>query len=76
MTSRLARIGDAISQLLNVIIYNGSPNYSISGDAYRKNRKRVVAIVDFISYEGHCKAAYENDIKNASDLLLESVTTS
>lgn len=71
MTSRLARVGDAISQLFNVIIYNGDPNYSISGESYRKNRKLTMKLIDKIFYEGHCKSAYRDDLDRASKLLIE-----
>ena len=40
MTSRLIRLGDALSQFFNVLIFNGDSNYSISGDAYRFRRAR------------------------------------
>ena len=48
MTSRLIRLGDALSQLLNVLIFNGDSNYSISGDAYRLKRERLRKFIDWI----------------------------
>lgn len=68
------RVGDAVSQLLNVLIYwrNGSANLSISTDAYRQNRVRTMAVIDFIFsiYEDdHCKKSYLNDVARAQMLV-------
>ena len=72
MTSRLIRLGDATSQFFNVLIYNGDPNYSISGEAYRKGRVRTQAFIDalFSPFEkDHCRKAYENDVAKARALV-------
>ena len=69
------KIGDALSQVFNVIIFNGDPNYSISGDSYRLNRKHLRIFIDclFSVFEqDHCKLAYYNDIEKAR-LLLKQV---
>ena len=71
MTSRLIRSLDALSQMGNVIIFNGDPNYSISGEAYRKGRK-LRYVIDFIfsPFErDHCRLAYENDLRKARELV-------
>lgn len=74
MASRLTRVGDAISQILNVIIFNGDPNYSICGDAYRYKRERLRRVIDWIASpmeKDHCRTAYENDVAKARRLVAE-----
>jgi hypothetical protein len=74
MTSRLIRAGDALSQFFNVLIFNGDPNYSISGDAYRLNRKRLQSFIDklFSPFEdNHCETSHLNDIRKAEAILAE-----
>jgi hypothetical protein len=74
MTSRLHRALDATSQLFNVLIFNGDPNHSISGDAYRFRRRRLVRVIDYIFShweDDHCKKSYYNDVSKASALLRE-----
>ena len=75
MTSRLVRLGDAVSQFFNVLIFNGDPNHSISGDAYRFGRYRLAAFIDwlFSPFESdHCRNAHINDLEKARRLLCES----
>ena len=72
--SYLVRIGDALSQLLNVIIFDGDPNYSVSGDAYRLKRGILRAVIDWLAspWEAdHCLMAYLNDVDKARKLLLD-----
>lgn len=74
MTSRLIRALDALSQLGNVLIFNDDPNYSISGEAFRKGRCRWQAFIDFLAapFESdHCRKAYENDVAKALVLMLD-----
>ena len=73
--ARLIRLGDATSQFFNVLIFNGDPNYSISGDAYRLKRERLRKFIDWLASPwelDHCKTAYENDVLKATKLLEES----
>lgn len=75
MTSRLIRLGDALSQVGNVLIFNGDPNYSISGDAYRRNRPLLRRIIDTIFRPieaDHCRTAYLNDVQKARRLIVDS----
>lgn len=68
----LIRIGDAISQLFNVILFNGDPNYSISGESYRNNRFILRFMIDLLFKpfeQNHCKSAYENDVLKANMLV-------
>ena len=74
MTSRLIRLGDALSQFFNVLIFNGDPNHSISGDAYRFNRRRLMLAIDWLASpweSDHCRRAYQNDVSKAARLLQE-----
>ena len=68
------RIGDALSQLFNVILFNGDPNYSISGDSFRFDRKRIRRFVDklFSLFEkDHCKTSYANDVRKSYRMIQE-----
>ena len=74
MTSRLIRSVDALSQLFNVLIFNGDPNHSISGDAYRFKRVRLMQFIDWLASPWemeHCKKSYLNDVAKAARLLAE-----
>lgn len=67
-TPRLIRAGDALSQFFNVLIFNGDPNHSISGDAYRYKREPLRRVIDwlFSPFESdHCRKAHENDVAKA-----------
>ena len=68
------RLGDAVSQFINVLLLNGDPNYSISGESYRNNWKYAIKIIDFLflPFEtDHCKKAFEHDVLKAKLLLTE-----
>lgn len=74
MTSRLIRLGDALSQFFNVLIFNGDPNHSISGDAYRFQRARLMRFIDLLASPwevDHCRKACEHDVSKAGRLLSE-----
>jgi hypothetical protein len=76
MTSRFTRLGDAISQFLNVLLFNGDPNHSVSGDAYRYKRARLQRFIDYLFSpweDNHCKNSYEHDVSKASRLLREQI---
>lgn len=73
--SRLIRLGDATSQWLNVALFNGDPNHSVSGDAYRFGRERLRRFLDwaFSPWEAdHCRVSHENDIKKGCALCAEN----
>lgn len=68
------RVLDAISQVLNVIIFNGDANSSISGDSYRYNIRWRMKIIDLIFSpfeKNHCKLAYEKDVALAYSFIQE-----
>lgn len=74
--SRLLKIGDALSQLVNVAFLpnhkDTNANESVSGRAYRKGWAKTVKVIDFVFsfYEkDHCRLSYEADIDRAKKLL-------
>lgn len=71
----LMKVGDLLSQVLNTIMFNGSPDESTSGRSYRqgvlqghKGWSQMRKFVDwlFSGYEQeHCKKAYQADLERA-----------
>ncbi len=75
MAGRLIRLGDATSQWFNVLLFNGDPNHSISGDAYRFNRRRLMRFIDWLASpweDDHCRRAYEHDVLKGRRLVYEA----
>ena len=74
------RVGDGLSQLINVVIFFGdNPNESLSGRSYRMRRKwfwcKMLLVIDFLFLpfqKEHCRKSHENDVRRASILLKES----
>lgn len=64
------KIGDATSQLANVILLNGHPNESISGRAWR-TKSIWYKVIDIVLWfdKDHCKTAYLNDLAYARELV-------
>ncbi len=78
MTSRLYKIGDALSQLVNVALlpmhHETTANESISGRAYRCGWRRTEAVINwlFSPWEtDHCRKAFEADRLRAEKTLQE-----
>ncbi|MFA5630349.1 MAG: hypothetical protein WC997_02455 [Porticoccaceae bacterium] len=78
MKQYLITVGDALSQLLNVIIFFGSDaNESISGRAHRqryhwfwgKFRKVIDWVFSWLGEAGHCESAYRADLSRAARLM-------
>ena len=72
------RLGDAVSQLVNVaFFFSDNPNESLSGRAWRnRNKSRfwgiMKAVVDFIAYpfeRDHCEKSHLADVTRAGRLL-------
>jgi len=71
------RVGDATSQLLNVVfLFSQNPNESISGRCYRMRHKKqwqiAMAVIDFLFSPievGHCEKAYDNDVARCATLI-------
>jgi len=75
-TPRWVKIGDALSQLLNVTFLSRhketTANESISGRCYRCGWKRTEKVINFLFSwleKDHCRLAYENDIERAMFLI-------
>ena len=69
MANWLMRCGDALSQLVNVVLLNGQANESVSGRAYRCNWQNTEATIDFVLGFGHCRKAYGNDLLRAQQVI-------
>ena len=75
-TPRLIKIGDAMSQLVNVAVLpnhkDTTANESISGRAYRMGWTNTRKVIDFLFLpfeRDHCKKSHEADLQRARDLL-------
>ncbi|NGR07853.1 hypothetical protein G5B41_09795 [bacterium SGD-2] len=69
---RLIKIGDALSQLLNVTLLprhrETTANESISGRAHRMGWRRLERFIDtvFLPWErDHCRRSHEKDVQRA-----------
>jgi len=64
-THRWYRFLDALSQLFNVLIFNGDSNHSVSGDAYYLRRFWLEKVIDRVASlfgdMDHCRMSHEND---------------
>jgi len=75
------RVGDALSQLINVIVFlSANPNESLSGRSYRQKRHwfwgKMLVVIDAMFWpiqSEHCRKSHEADVKRASDLLKSAV---
>ena len=49
-------VATAVSQLLNAVVLAGDPNETISGRAWREERKAVVSVIDLLFFfqPEHC----------------------
>jgi hypothetical protein len=74
MINWFIKLGDALSQFFNVLLFNGDSNHSISGDAWRFNKKRLNKVLDFIFSpfeKQHCYKAHLQDVQKATKLAQE-----
>lgn len=77
----LNRCGDALSQLVNVVIFlSDNPNESISGRSYRQKHHwfwgKMLLVIDAMFYlvqKEHCRKSHDADVKRASELLKSAV---
>lgn len=62
MYDYLVRVGNALSQLCNVVFLNGHPNESISGRSYREGWaiQRVIDTIFWFDPE-HCLSSHLNE---------------
>jgi hypothetical protein len=69
-TSRLWKVADAISQLLNVLLLplhrETTANESISGRSYRCGWKRAERVINLLFWfdPDHCRQAHFRDVMN------------
>lgn len=72
------RVGDALSQLLNVtLLFGEDANQSVCGRAYVSQghpvwkyiKISIDKVFSLFGVEDHCKRAYENDLSKASSYL-------
>ena len=75
-TPRYIKVGDAISQLLNVSLLSRhkytNANESISGRCHRCGWKRAEKVINALFYvfeKDHCRKAYIADIDRAKQLI-------
>lgn len=74
------RVGDAISQLINVVFFLGeNPNESVSGRAYRQRNLPAWKVIQkgldliFWAFEKeHCRLSYETDLARAKKTIEEA----
>lgn len=57
------RFLDASSQILNVGLFNGDPNESVSARVYRRKHRRLVKLINTVFFwqDDHCRKAFEKD---------------
>lgn len=75
------RVGDALSQLINVVVFfSDNPNESVSARAYRQRAKWfwgwVEVALDFLFLAmgpNHCEKSHQADVARANKLLKSSV---
>jgi hypothetical protein len=66
----IVKIGDATSQLANVVFLNGHPNESLSGRAWR-TKSIWYKVIDTVLWfdKDHCKNSHYNDVRYARELI-------
>lgn len=74
--SYLARVLAVASQAVNVVVFKGHQNDSLSSRAYREERHTLRRLIDrlFSRWEAeHCKKSHENDIAWAKALIKDNL---
>lgn len=57
--TRWQRTKEALSQVLCVVLMDGDADEMLSSYAYRTNNRGLVACLDWLLGQGHCKESYE-----------------
>lgn len=66
------RVGDMVSQGVNVFFFNGEANDSVSVRSHRESWAIERTINKIIFWEpDHCKAAHEKDLDRAEQALID-----
>ena len=70
MANWLTKIGSVTSATLNVLLFNGHQDESLSARAWREDRQ-VYKVINKIFFweDNHCYQAHLTDIKHAEELL-------
>jgi hypothetical protein len=77
VTDRLGKLFVLLSQLLNVLLLNGSPDETISGRCYRQGvllgdkrwkKARNVINVIFFWQDDHCRISHQKDVDFAETI--------
>jgi len=72
-TSRLVKVGDALSQLANVLLLprhsETTSNESISGRSHRVGWRNAERFINWMFSPDHCAKAYANDVLRARDYI-------
>lgn len=71
MWGYLIRVGNSLSQLVNVALLNGHPDECLSGRAYRTQTMWAILLIDTLFFWDplHCERSYLNDVSNAGHIL-------
>lgn len=69
--SRLSRLGGAISQAVNVLVFNGNPNESLSARAWRERRTGWIKWIDRLVFwePRHCEKSHNTDVAWAQQII-------
>ena len=71
--NRWIRTLDAVSQLANVVFFDGDANESISGRSFKESWKAEKYINFLVFWEKeHCKLSYYADLSRAKTLVYET----
>jgi len=70
MKEWVIKISSVTSASLNVLLFNGHPDESLSARAWRENRP-IYKVINRIFFweDNHCRNAHLTDIKRAEELL-------
>lgn len=66
------RLGDALSQGINVFLLDGDANESVSGRSHREGWSSE-RWIDAVLGRGHCKDAYRADVERARRIVSDDV---
>tara|TARA_R110000868_G_scaffold255828_1_gene512469 strand:- start:913 stop:1143 length:231 start_codon:yes stop_codon:yes gene_type:complete len=63
MKKYIIRVLTALTQLLNTVVFAGSPSETVSGRCYREQRLVAVRVIDTLFYfqDDHCLNAHITD---------------
>jgi hypothetical protein len=67
----LHRLGNVLSQVINVVFFLGNPDECISGRVYRLNIPWAIAVINAVFFweANHCRESYYNDLSYAGAVM-------